>query len=745
MRGRIVARTDRRPSPAAARLPSAGAVWLAVAAAVLPLAAVVAPGPWLPGSLTVAALVLVGTAAARALRCPALLAPLVGVVVWAFALTAVFLRGSAVLGIVPTPATVRAAASLVVQATEELAAGVAPVAPTAPVSFLFVAAAGALAVVLDHVVIATRLPLLGSVAVVAVGVAPAVAVATPLHPGRTVLLAVAVVLLLWTDERSRPGRGRRGAGQAAGAIAIAAAAMVAAFAITPVLPVPAPVAGTGPGGSVGIDASLRLGEDLRRPDPVEVLTIRSSTSGAQYLRAATLSGFDGQRWRPDSTAVTPIDDGFEPLRPAEGIELVTTTSRIEVSRLRAEYLPVPYAALSLTGVEGVWGLQQLNRTVVALEANSAGQAYTIESVQPKPTLEQIRAATARDAEAPSRTFGVPEDTPALITALAREITAGADTDYDAAAALQRWFRSSEFSYSLTAPVADDFDGAGVEAVARFLEVKEGYCIHYASAFTLMVRALGMPARIVVGYLPGIATGEVVDGESVYAVSSDMLHAWPEIYFEGIGWVGFEPTNSLGSPPSFVSGGSSGGTASSAPGQQTTAPDVEAGQERDRADVPDAVPVSPADATGRGLRITGVVALAAVLVLLVPATLGALRRRRRLRIGDAAASWLFVQETAIDLGIPVPASDSPRRLARRLRLVGADEHALGLLVAAVEQAAYAPGPAPGEGLAEAARRVRAGLLAAAGTSRRVRAVVFPVSLVLRPPAAGGVGAPAPQRR
>src|SRR5690606_8316283 len=128
-----------------------------------------------------------------------------------------------------------------------------------------------------------------------------------------------------------------------------------------------------------------------------------------------------------------------------------------------------------------------------------------------------------------------------IAETADEVTAEATNDYDRLIALQAWFRGPEFAYSLDAPVADGFDGTGADAVAEFLDVREGYCVHFASAFAIMARTLDMPSRIVVGFLPGVNTNETVDGERVGAVSTSMVHAWPEVHFDGIGWVAFEPT------------------------------------------------------------------------------------------------------------------------------------------------------------------------------------------------------------
>ena len=76
-------------------------------------------------------------------------------------------------------------------------------------------------------------------------------------------------------------------------------------------------------------------------------------------------------------------------------------------------------------------------------------------------------------------------------------------------------------------------------------------MHFAGAFALMARTLGMPSRIVVGFLPGEFTGDTVDGQRVAEVTTGQLHAWPEVYFEGVGWVAFEPTKSLGTPTRFA--------------------------------------------------------------------------------------------------------------------------------------------------------------------------------------------------
>ena len=192
-----------------------------------------------------------------------------------------------------------------------------------------------------------------------------------------------------------------------------------------------------------------------------------------------------------------------------------------------------------------------------------GQRYEVVTTVPQPTLEQIRSRSAGAADQPEGTTELPADIAPIVGDLAAQVTAESTNDYDTLVALQSWFRSPEFSYSHDAPVEDGFDGSGVEVVAQFLEQRKGYCNHFASAFALMARTLGMPSRIVQGYLPGSATSDAVEGETVHSVSSYQRHAWPEVLFEGIGWVSFEPTNGLGVATSYSPAASVPGVADDA--------------------------------------------------------------------------------------------------------------------------------------------------------------------------------------
>ncbi len=722
-------------------------VFAALAAAILPLLRVIEPEGWLAAALAVSAVVLGSGVAARWFRLPGVAVALIEAAVWVLALTALFGRSSALLWIIPLPETFELVPVLVTAGSEEIMLGAAPLEAGTPLSFVLVAAISLVALALDHVVLTARMPLLAAIGLIAVSLIPSIAVPGEVNVGAFVLLAAAILFLLRADTRARqqtPGPAApRASGATATAVGIGAIAVVVAVVAAPALPAPVARAGVGGiGGGTAIDPTLELGDDLRQPRETEVLSVRSTAPSPPYLRAVTLSRFDGAVWEPDDGRTLPLGEDGElpPLEIDPDIELSEYRTTVEISALNSPWLPVPYPAREISGLDGTWGALAQNRTVVTRTGSTQGQVYEVTTEVARPTLEQIRAREAGGDRVRDDTYALPEGMPPEIAQRALEITGSAANDYDALVALQGWFRSTAFRYSLEAPVEDGFDGTGADAVARFLDEREGYCVHFASAFALMARTLGMPSRIVVGYLPGVNTSATAQGQTIYAVSSGQLHAWPEVHFDGIGWVPFEPTNSLGVPTSFSAAFTPGsGTPADRtpqdPAQATAAPTATptaGARPQDDLLAGGAAGSTPTANPWPGIGVTALIAG----VLAAPGVLGLLRRRRRTaaaRSGDAAGAWRGVQESAIDLGIAVPAAESPRAFGTRLVQEGAPEAAMSVLVAAIEHASYAPASARTAmaDLAAAAAEVQAGIAAAAPRHRRLRAVLAPRSLVIRP--------------
>ncbi len=727
------------------RSPLASATLAAVASlvSIWPYTSVILPGGW---SLVVVMMIV--TVAATGIAARTLLrrlgsglrgALVIGIqlVAVACANTALLASDTAVLGLVPTETTVRLVGIRLTRSVEEISTGVAPIAATEAMATLLGLAFGVVAILVDHLV-AQRLVVLTIALTTVVGVTPLIVSFGGTNMVWFLLQAVVILVLFRYAARADVRSAREASPLVAAGVGVVAIAL--SLIVAPGLPVSATIAGSGP--QLTVSADLRLGDDLRRPEGVEVMTLVTSAAAAPYLRLATLSRFDGDVWRPDRGRQQSLDEGFGPAEWGPDIETAEHEVSIRVLGVSSERLPVPYAAEEITGLSELWRAMPLNRTVLTRAANAAGADYTVSITTVSPTLEQIRATSAF---APRRAEP-PEDLPAVIAETARDVTAGADTDYDRLIALQDWFRR-EFSYSLQAPVEEGFDGTGADAVATFLEERTGYCIHFAGAFALMAQTLDMPVRIVVGYLPGVATDQERGDDTVYSVSSDQLHSWPEVHFEGIGWVPFEPTATLGVPTQFASASAGGGTSGdpNAP-TPTTAPN----------EGPSAAPTDPtdprADESGGGdslqrLDPTPVllVLLGAIAVLLLPCGFRMLRRllrRSRARSGDALAAWREMTDTMVDLGMPVDPSDTPRmRAAELVSERGVAEAPLRLLVRAVERAGYAAEVARAdagktrvggdEDLTGALNAVLRDLRDSSPASARVTSTLAPASLVRVP--------------
>lgn len=155
-------------------------------------------------------------------------------------------------------------------------------------------------------------------------------------------------------------------------------------------------------------------------------------------------------------------------------------------------------------------------------------------------LEQDGLAQADEnmAQIAQRYTALPEAVPAPVTELTAQITAGLKTPYEKAHAIERWI-AENCTYTLTPDVPPEDE----DFVAHFLETRRGYCVYYATAMAVMARQAGIPARYVTGFALE-RTPDTFGNETrayAYNATGTTAHAWAELYFQGIGWVDFDPT------------------------------------------------------------------------------------------------------------------------------------------------------------------------------------------------------------
>ncbi len=217
-------------------------------------------------------------------------------------------------------------------------------------------------------------------------------------------------------------------------------------------------------------------------------------------------------------------------------EVVDIASK--VSYLRTLYFPGALQAMDRTtvGVTSPTPKDEADITALLIEPPlRAGETYRVTGSVSIPSIVQMRASNALPYPdyVRERYLQLPKDFSPRIQDLARQITEGKVTPYDKAEAITNYLREN-ITYQTVLPQIPP----NADPLEWFLfDNKAGFCNYYASSEVVMLRSVGVPARMVVGY----AEGEWVDADKSYHVLAKDYHAWPEIFFPGLGWVPFEPT------------------------------------------------------------------------------------------------------------------------------------------------------------------------------------------------------------
>ncbi|OEJ31637.1 DUF3488 and transglutaminase-like domain-containing protein [Streptomyces subrutilus] len=506
----------------------------------------------------------------------------------------------------------------------------------------------------------------------------------------------------------------------------------------------------GVGGTISaVNPLISLQSNLNAQDNRVVLKYRTDNpqQGEQYLRILALDEFNGIKWEASGRSLSDVPERL-PNPPGLSGDVRQGAAEVQTNVSAAEtytqrYLPMPYPATSVD-IKGKWRFEPAGRTLVGDQLgkdrfqNVQGAQYSVRSLLLKPTAQQLRSAPEPDPEVRAEYTKLPDNLPPVVGDTARQVTQGAKDDYARAVKLQDFFAvNGGFRYNTKTA-----SGTGPQAVARFLADKEGFCIHFAFSMAAMSRSLGIPARVAVGFTPG---ERQPDGS--VNVSMRDAHAWPELYFEGVGWTRFEPTPRSGiNVPDY-----------SRPQAPTVQPSAPAPLPSQGAAQPSAAPSKadecppelkklgecgaaaprPSASGGGGPSVPAVlgwamVALAALGLPLLPLLWRGRVRARRLGAGEVSAAWRELGDAAWDVGVRPDEALSPRRAAVRVVELGRLDAEAGAAVhrvaGALERALYAP---PGaavsyEGLADDVLLARAGLLAGVGRPARLRALLLPRS-------------------
>lgn len=468
----------------------------------------------------------------------------------------------------------------------------------------------------------------------------------------------------------RPGTGRGRAPLGVG-VALAASAIIAGLVVAPALPgadaEPLLTYKSASGGAGRYESSnnplVDLAARIGAPSTEERFTVESP----QRLswRQVALDRFDGSQWtlesssRPASSVLDDAGDGSD-----------TVEQRFRLTGITERWLPAAYEPLRINLPDA----RILPESLTLFNADAAvlGLEYDVVSRVPSAelTAAQIAGTTRTLPEDADLFLELPDDFPTSVRRTARQVSSDAVTPYDRAIALRDFFTGGAFTYDLDVPAS-----SSNRAMEEFLEIRRGFCQQFAGTYAAMARAIGLPARVVVGFNPGTYDAAA----SRFRVTDADAHAWAEVWLAGVGWTLMEPTPA-GSQPGATDPGI-GLPAQAEPGEPTATPSTTAAPP---ASTPTAA-VPPAAGTGGSVSIdaggrdadgtpdrTRWIALGVVTVVLglVVIRVGRVwlrgsQRRARLRNGpprDAVVgAWAEALDRLDENGVPTARSDTPHEV------------------------------------------------------------------------------------
>ncbi|MBO3103104.1 transglutaminase TgpA family protein [Cellulomonas fengjieae] len=701
----------------------------ATCASLFALTGLVVRGSWLPATCVIVLVVAAVVAGVRAVTRSAWAPTLAGTAVAVVVLLVRYGAPPGRLQVLPDLGSLDRTLATAREGVALINASLVPMAGARPAELLVVTGALAVFLLADLVALGIGAPALSGLAFACMW-APAVVLGFPASGwaiGWTALFYLLLLALGAAPPTAHSDRGRRASVAVLASVSLIIATLLAGPAVAAFpgwATMSMPSFGSGPVGPMSLSDDLDLREslgtrsgqvvlrytvtpetapeaapqgDAPTPSPSESAAGDGNVTANDVgpLRAFTLTTFDGSVWdRSDSLDLTSWDPttllSSDPeirgtVPDAERGTLATV--QLEVGNMRERRLPVSTFPRTLD-VPGQWEYDPARDEVIGRRGTFDGMTYGMRVQIPSLTKEDLAGADVGEPDDDGASLEVPQTAHTDdVSALAREITADASTPYEQAMALQTYFRATtNFTYDTrVAPSQSD------DAVWDFVQSQRGYCVQFATSMAMMARTLDIPARVGVGFLPGDS-----DRNGGYVVSGQKAHAWPELYFEGHGWVRFEPTPAVqtgapprwsdpfvgvsapaGQPDDIVPLPGQGSTASAAPGAQSSpggaADDAQAW-------MPVAITVA---------LVLGVAGLALALV----------RRRTRLRSDlTPERAWQRARRRLGAKGVSWTDADSPRTVVasvhEQLRttagapLSGPPAEALERLANTVERERYA---------------------------------------------------------
>jgi transglutaminase-like putative cysteine protease len=513
--------------------------------------------------------------------------------------------------------------------------------------------------------------------------------------------------------------------------------------------------GSGTARIVLTDPIVQMAGMLTHGSNATVLTYRTTNPKTkyQYLQDQVLNYAPGTSiWVPvlpsegsqlGQGVSLPAIPGLSAAIPAHPFTTrITVNSGVTGYSSPLTFLPLPYAPQDVQ-VHGSWQDDPSTLMVFLAHGQLSGLSYTATSDDIEPALPQLEHATAPPASIAKQYLPFPSPAKKQLLALAKQITAGDPTAIQKALALQAWFLTGgHFTYSLDVHVQNNAQGL----VDFLTKTKRGYCQQFAFAMAALARLVGIPARVAVGYTAG-----TLEHDGTWKVTEADAHAWPELYFQGAGWLRFEPTpggpggQGTATVPVYAQN-----TTTTGPGGSTTGPGTSgsAGSNPAGSGAGGKLPRKIAPATGESgtkaaapgspVPVAAIAIGILALMAVTPRTTRTVVRRRRWRAARddssrAHAAWRELHDDLADYRIGWRVSESPRAVSRRLATtLGLDapgQLALDRVARAEERARYAKVAQAPESLRADVDTIRRAVAATSSPAARWRARLLPPSALV----------------
>ncbi|MEY2582258.1 MAG: hypothetical protein QOE09_2107 [Ilumatobacteraceae bacterium] len=510
--------------------------------------------------------------------------------------------------------------------------------------------------------------------------------------GAAILTIAALRMAHSRDDSAWMGKRRESLWSALpAAVACALFATTGAVAVAPQLP--------GAGDKALLDTRNREGEVTEVVSPLvdirsrlvnrgnlELFTV--AMDGPHYLAMTAVSRFNGTVWTqlPEDMRAA---DGTLAEAPA-GSDLLL--QQFTIRRLGSNFAPAARTPTSASweGPTLNWGSQ--SGALIVDGTLPRGYKYQVTSaIPPKPSVSDLRVATVDRAPSPAY-YDLPANMPSQVRDLAVQVTAQATTPYDKAIALLNWFRT-QFQYDLHVQRGESND-----AMLDFLTIKKGYCEQFAGTFGAMARAIGLPTRVVVGFTWG-----QLRADGLYHVAGRHSHAWDEVWFDGFGWLSFDPTPGRGEPGAEghtgvaaaqeEGNGTPGGVNADNSPSSTSIPSVQ--RPRPESEVPTGptTPRNPIASSGSGggsssgLIIAALIAAIVAWIVAMPRVLNRWSRHRsKDPIERVTSAWAATVRSLTMAGAPRVNGATPLEYARTVDVGRAETVEIARLVT---RAVYSP--------------------------------------------------------